>query len=106
VAAALYYLAIAMVILIGLVAGRWARSTVQAVVLGLMGNLVTVGLLFCVTILFAVMAPGALDADDMGFRLGALLLFGSAVGMVAAIGGRRRAGLAARFAASIAVRPF
>ena len=46
-----------------------------------MGNLVTVGLLFCATILFAVMAPGALDADDMGFRLGALLLFGSAVGL-------------------------
>jgi hypothetical protein len=91
VAAALYYLAIATVILIGLRAGRWARSTVQAIVLGLMGNLVTVALLFCATILFAVMAPGALDADDMGFRLGALLLFGSAVGMVAAIGGRRRA---------------
>ena len=105
-AAALYYLAIATVILIGLVAGRWARSTAQAVVLGFMGNLVTVGLLFCATILFAVMAPGALDADDMGFRLGALLLFGSAVGMVAAIGGRRRARLAAGIAASIVVRPF
>lgn len=101
-AAALYYLAIATVILLGVLAGRWARSTVQAVVLGLMGNLVTVSLLFCVTILFAVMAPGALDAGDMGFRLGALLLFGSAVGMVAAIGGRQRARLAAR----IALRPF
>jgi hypothetical protein len=99
VAAALYYLAIAAVILIGLLAGRSARSTVQAVALGLMGNLVTVGLLFCATILLAVMAPGALDADDMGFRLGALLLFGSAVGMVAAIGGRRRA-------ARLATRPF
>jgi hypothetical protein len=99
VAAALYYLAIATVILIGLRAGRWARSTVQAIVLGLMGNLVTVGLLFCATIVFAVMAPGALDAADMGFRLGALLLFGPAVGMVAAIGGRRRA-------ANIATRPF
>ena len=98
-AAALYYLAIATVILIGLRAGRWARSTVQAIVLGLMGNLMTVALLFCATILFAVMAPGALDPDDMGFRLGALLLFGSAVGMVAAIGGRRRA-------ANIAVRSF
>jgi hypothetical protein len=96
VAAALYYLAIATVILIGLRAGRWARSTAQAVVLGLMGNLVTVGLLFCTTILLAIMDPGVLDADDMGFRLGALLLFGSAVGMVAAIGGRRRAQLAAR----------
>jgi hypothetical protein len=96
VAAALYYLAIATVILIGLRAGRWARSTAQAVVLGVMGNLVTVGLLFCTTILLAIMDPGVLDADDMGFRLGALLLFGSAVGMVAAIGGRRRAQLAAR----------
>jgi len=99
VAAALYYLAIAVVILIGVSAGRWARSSIQAVILGLMGNLVTVGLLFCTTILFAVMAPGALDADDMGFRLGALLLFGSAVGVVAAIGGRRRA-------ARMASRPF
>ena len=95
-AAALYYLAIATVILIGLLAGRCARSTTQAIVLGLMGNLVTVGVLLCATILFAVVAPGALDSGDMGFRLGALLLFGSAVGMVAAIGGRRRARLAAR----------
>jgi hypothetical protein len=96
VAAALYYLAIATVIFIGLFAGRCARSTVQALLLGLMGNLVTVGLLFCATIFLAVMAPGALDPDDMGFRLGALLLFGSAAGMVAAIGGRRRAMIATR----------
>jgi hypothetical protein len=41
------------------------------------------------TIAFAVLAPGSIDSEDMGFRLGALLLFGSAIGLVAAIGSRR-----------------
>ena len=89
--AALYYLAIAAVILMGIIAGRLARSTFRAVLLGLAGNLVTVATLLCVTILFAVLSPGSLRSDDMAFRLGALLLVGSAVGMVAAIGSRRRA---------------
>lgn len=89
--ATFYYLAIAAVILFGLLAGRRARSTAQAMLLGLVGNLVTVVTLFCATVLYAVFAPGRLDPDDMGFRVGALLLFGSAVGVVAAIGGRRRA---------------
>jgi hypothetical protein len=96
---AFYYLAIAAVTLLGLLAGRWARSTAQAMLLGLAGNLVTVATLFCTTILYAVFAPGRLDLDDMGFRLSALLLFGSAVGIVAAIGGRRRA-------INVVVRPF
>jgi hypothetical protein len=91
VAVAFYYLAIAAVILIGIIAGRCARSTFQAMLLGLVGNLVIVGLLFCATILFAILSPGRLDSDDMGLRLGALLLFGSALGVVAAFGGRRRA---------------
>ena len=55
------------------------------------GNLLMVATLFLATIAFAVLAPGSIDSDDMGFRLGALLLFGSAVGVVAAIGGRRHA---------------
>jgi hypothetical protein len=91
VAAALYYLTIAAVILIGLVAGRRARSTLYAGLIGLLGNLVMVATLFSATIALAVLAPGSIDSDDMGFRLGALLLFGSAVGVVSAIGGRRRA---------------
>ena len=90
-AAPLYYLTIAAVILIGILVGRRARSTIQAMMFGLMGNLVMAAALFCATILFAVLAPGSIDSDDMGFRLGALLLFGSAVGVVAAIGGRRHA---------------
>lgn len=89
-AAAFYYLAIATVILLGLVAGRWARSTVQAMLLGLMANLAAVVMLLCATVLSSIFAPGHLDPTDMGIRLGALLLFGSAVGVVAAIGGRRR----------------
>jgi hypothetical protein len=91
VAAALYYLTIAAVILIGLLAGRRARSILHAGLVGLLGNLVMVAALFVATIAFTVLAPGSLDPNDMGFRLGALLLFGSAVGVVAAVGSRRRA---------------
>lgn len=90
-AAALYYLTIAAVILIGLLAGRRARSSIHAGLVGLIGNFIMVAALFLATIAFAVLAPGSIDPDDMGFRLGALLLFGSAVGVVAAIGGRRHA---------------
>ena len=54
-AAALYYLTIAAVILIGILAGRRARSTIQAMLFGLMGNLVMAATLFCATILFAVL---------------------------------------------------
>lgn len=90
-AAALYYLTIAAVILIGLLAGRRARSVLHAGLVGLIGNLVMVATLFCATIAFAVLAPGSIDPGDMGLRLGALLLYGSAVGVVAAVGSRRRA---------------
>jgi hypothetical protein len=91
VAAALYYLSIAAVILIGLLAGRRSRSAIHAGLIGLIGNLIMVATLFLATIALVVLAPGSIDSDDMGFRLGALLLFGSAVGVVAAIGGRRHA---------------
>ena len=90
-AAALYYLTIAAVILIGHSCRPRARSIIHARLFGLIGNLVMVATLFLATILFAVLAPGSIDSDDMGFRLGALLLFGSAVGVIAAIGGRRHA---------------
>jgi hypothetical protein len=91
VAAALYYLTIGAVIFIGLAAGRRARSTLYAGLMGLLGNLVMVATLFSATIALAVLAPGSIDSNDMGFRLGGLLLFGSAVGVVSAIGGRGRA---------------
>lgn len=84
--ATLYYLTIAAVILIGLAAGHRARSAVHAGLMGLLGNLVMVATLLSITIALAVVAPGSIDAG-----LGALLLFGSAVGVVSAIGGRRRA---------------
>lgn len=90
-AASFYYLAIAAVILNGILVGRRARSTFHAVLVGLMGNLAMAATLFCATIVFSVLSPGSIDSDDMGFRLGALLVFGSIVGIVAAIGGRRRA---------------
>jgi hypothetical protein len=99
VEAAFYYLAIAAVILIGIIGGRWARSTLLAALIGLMGNLFMVTVLFGTTIVLTVLAPGSLSSDNMGFRLGALLLFGSAVGVVAAIGSRRRA-------ARLEARPF
>lgn len=98
-AAALYYLTIAAVILVGLLGGRRARSIIHAGLIGLIGNFVMVATLFLATVALAVLAPGSIDSDDMGFRLGALLLFGSAVGMVAGIGGRRHA-------VKMATRPF
>jgi len=54
VAAALYYLTIAAVILIGLAAGRRARSTLYAGLMGLLGNFVMVATLFSATIALAV----------------------------------------------------
>jgi hypothetical protein len=91
VEAAFYYTAIGAVVVGGIMVGRRARSTLQAMVLGLTTNLAVAGALFCATIVFATLSPGSLNPQDMGFRLGALLLFGSIVGMVAAIGGRRQA---------------
>lgn len=46
--------------------------------------------LYYLTIATAILTV-SIDPDDMGFRLGALLLSGSAVGVVAAIGSRRHA---------------
>ena len=89
---AVYYAAIAALIAFGLYAGhRRARSMGHAVLLGLVGTVVAILAFFFVTAGLAIVAPGSIDPDDMGFRLGALLLFGSAVGAVAAIGSRRHA---------------
>jgi hypothetical protein len=37
------------------------------------------------------LSPGSLNPHDMSFRVGALLLFGSIVGTVAAVSGQRQA---------------
>ena len=89
--AAFYYLTIAAVIIAGLMIGRRARSTVHAMLFGLAVNLLAAVTLFCSTVLLSVLNPGSLDPKSMGFRLGALLLFGSALGIVASIAGRRDA---------------
>jgi hypothetical protein len=89
--AAFYYLTIAAILIAGLMIGRRARSTIHATALGVAVNMAGAVALFCSIVLIAVLAPGSLDARSMGFRLGALLLFGSALGVVAAMAGRRYA---------------
>jgi hypothetical protein len=74
-----------------MMAGRRARSTVHAGLMGLLGNLVMVAPQLSATIALAVLAPGSIDSNDIELRLGALLMFGSAVGVASAIGGRCRA---------------
>lgn len=87
-----YYSAIAAMIAFGLHAGqRWARSTFQAVLFGLAGTLVAIFAFLSLIVLVAVFSPASLDSREIAIRLGALLLFGSALGVVAALGGRRRA---------------
>src|SRR5262249_56768115 len=84
-------------IIFGLHAGhRWARSMGQAVLLGLVGSTAAVTAFLAVIVGFAVLSPDGHDLGEMGLRLGALLLFGSALGPVSAIGGRRRARKTAR----------
>ena len=60
-AASFYYLAIAAVILNGILGGRRARSTFHAMRVGLMGNLAMAATLFCATIVFSVVSPGSID---------------------------------------------
>ena len=87
-----YYATIAAVIVFGLHAGRrWARSRGEAVLIGLGGSVIAVVVFLGLIIVCAVFSPDSLNARDMGIRLGALQLFGSALGVVSAIGGRRRA---------------
>ncbi len=89
---AIYYATIAAVIVFGLHAGkRWARSMGQAVLLGLGGTTIAVVTFLGLIIVFAIFSPDSLDSRNMGIRLGALQIFGSALGIVSAIGGRRRA---------------
>jgi hypothetical protein len=89
---AVYYAAIAAVIAFGLHAGnRWARSRLQAMLLGLAGTTLAVAAFLGLIVGLAVFSPDGLHSREMAVRLGALLLFGSALGIVSAIGGRRRA---------------
>ena len=92
----IYYATIAAVIVFGLHAGRrWARSMGEAVLIGLGGSAIAVVAFLGLIVVCAVLSPDSLDSRDMGIRLGALQLFGSALGAVSAIGGRRRAEKAA-----------
>ncbi len=97
---AVYYAAIAALIAFGLYAGhRRARSMGHAVLLGLVGTVVAILAFFFVTAGLAIVATGSFQPRDMSVRLGALLLFGWAAGVVSAFGGHRRA-------AKAAIRPF
>ena len=93
---AAYYGAIAALIVFGLLAGNlWARSMGHAVLLGLVGTTAAVATFFCLIVGLAVFSPDRFDPRETAVRLGALLLFGSALGVVSAIGGRRHAEKAA-----------
>jgi hypothetical protein len=87
-----YYATIAVLIAFGLLAGnRWARSMGHAVLLGLAGSTIAVVTFLCLIAGLAILSPDGLVPREVGVRLGALLLFGSALGVVSAVGGRRRA---------------
>jgi len=91
-----YYGAIAALIAFGLLAGNlWARSMGHAVLLGLAGTTAAVVTFLGLIVVLAIFSPDGIDPRETAARLGALLLFGSAVGVVSAIGGRRRAEKAA-----------
>jgi hypothetical protein len=91
-----YYGVIAAMIGFGLYAGnRWARSMGEAVLFGLVGSTIAVAMFLCLIVVLAIFSPTGHDSTEMTVRLGALLLFGSALGPVSAIGGRRRAEKAA-----------
>ena len=90
-----YYATIAAVIAFGLHAGNhWARSRLQAMLLGLAGTTIAVVAFLGLIVGLAIFSSDALNPRETAVRLGALLLFGSALGIVSAIGGRRRAGKA------------
>ena len=92
-----YYGVIAAMIVFGLYAGnRWARSMGQAMLLGLAGSAVAVATFLCLIAALAIFSPTGQDPTEVTVRLGALLLFGSALAPVSAIGGRRRAEKARR----------
>lgn len=92
----IYYATIAAVIAFGLVAGnRWARSMGEAVLVGLGGTTLAVVTFLCLIVAISIFSPDSLDSREIGVRLGALMIFGSALGVVSAVGGRRHAEKAA-----------
>ena len=93
---AIYYVTIAAVIVFGLYGGkRLDRSMGEAVLIGLGGTTIAVVAFLCLIVAFSIFYPDSLDSRGIGVRLGALQLVGSALGVVSAIGGRRRAEKAA-----------
>ncbi|HEX9524981.1 MAG TPA: hypothetical protein VF949_18535 [Reyranella sp.] len=92
----IYYATIAAVIAFGLYGGkRLARSMGEAVLIGLGGTTIAVVAFLCLIVVFSIFSPDSLSSRGISIRLGALQLFGSALGVVSAIGGRRRAEKAA-----------
>src|SRR5690348_17156921 len=99
--AVLFCLGIGFVVAFGLHAGQhWARSTDVAVLLGIAGTIGASAALFCSGVLLAVAFPASFDPRQIGYRTGALLLFGPVAGAVSALAGRRRAAKASRSQAS------
>src|SRR5258707_15732681 len=85
-----YYSVIAAMIAFGLYAGnRLAHSMGQAVLLGFAGSAAAVATFLCVIAALAIFSPTGHDSTEVTVRLGALLLFGSAVGPVSAVRGPR-----------------
>jgi hypothetical protein len=93
---AIYYATIAAVIAFGLYGGKHlACSMGEAVLIGLGGTTIAVVAFLGLIVVSSVFSPDSLTSRGIGIRLGALQLFGSALGMVSAIGGRRLAEKAA-----------
>jgi hypothetical protein len=70
---------------------RWARSNGHAVLLGVALAVAVAVAVFCLTVVLGVVSPGSLEPRRMGVFLVMLLPFGSIVGIIATLSGRRRA---------------
>jgi hypothetical protein len=87
-----YYAALGTLGGFGLYVGQhWARSKGHAVLLGLALTVAVAIVLFWLTLVLAVVSPGSLEPRRMGYILVMMLLFGSVLGIVATLSGRRRA---------------
>jgi hypothetical protein len=87
-----YAAALGVLVVFALYGGKHlAHSHGHAVLLALVVTVAVTVALYCVTIGFAVVSPDSLDPRQMRPMLVELLLFGSMIGIVAALSGRRRA---------------
>jgi hypothetical protein len=87
-----YYAALGTLGGSGLYVGRrWARSKGHAVLLGLALTVAVAVALFVLTAVLTVVSPGSLETRRMGYILVMMLLFGSILGIVTTLSGRRRA---------------